>query len=108
MIFLNPMLLWVLPFALAPVIIYFLMRYRSLRVVWGANYVLERALARLRKRVNIDQIVLILLRTLAAAALVLAFARPAARLKSAAALDTGIHHVVLVDASGSMQAGEPG
>jgi hypothetical protein len=47
-------------------------------------------------------------RTLAAAALVVAFARPASRQKTAAASDAGIHHVVVIDGSASMQAGEPG
>lgn len=108
MMFLQTGLLWALPFALAPLLIYFLMRYRSLRVTWGANYVLERALARLQKKIYLEQILLIVLRTLAAVAIVLAFARPASKQKSAAAADAGIHHVLVVDGSASMQAGEPG
>ncbi len=108
MMFLQPGLLWALPFALAPLVIYFLMRYRSLRVAWGANYVLERALARLQKKVYLEQILLIVLRTLAALAIVLAFARPVSRQKSAATANAGVHHVLVVDRSASMQAGEPG
>jgi len=56
--------------------------YRSLKVVWGANYVLELALARLKKRMYLDQFLLLALRTLAALALVIAFARPASYAKT--------------------------
>jgi hypothetical protein len=108
MTFLHPALLWALPFALAPIAIYYLMRYRSLRVRWGANYVLERALARFRKRVYLEQILLLTLRTLAAAAIVLAFARPASKKRTSGASDAGVHHLLVVDGSASMQAGEPG
>ena len=68
--FVNPHLLWALPLAAAPVIIYFLMRFRAVAVPWGADYVLKRALDRLRKKLFLDQILLMALRTLAAAAIV--------------------------------------
>jgi hypothetical protein len=105
--FLHPALLWALPFALVPVLIYFLMRFRSLTVTWGANYVLERALARLRKKLHLDQVLLLALRTLAAALLVLAFARPVSSAKTAAA-GNGAQRVILVDGSYSLLAGEAG
>jgi len=108
MMFLHPALLWALPFALVPLAIYYLMRFFSLRVTWGANYVLELALAQYLKKVHLLQILLLVLRTLVVAAIVLAFARPASKQKAAGAANTGIHHVLLVDASASMQAGEPG
>jgi hypothetical protein len=108
MTFLQPELLWVLPFALAPIVIYYLMRYRSLRVTWGSNYILERALARFQKKVYLEQLLLLVLRTLVAIAIVLAFARPASKQKSAGTANAGIHHIMLVDASASMQAGESG
>ena len=108
MTFLHPQLLWALPFGLVPIIIYYLMRYRSLKVVWGANYVLELALARLKKRMYLDQFLLLALRTLAALALVVAFARPASYSRQAALSGSGVHHVLLVDASYSMLAGEAG
>ena len=106
--FVHPAILWALPFALVPVIIYYLMRFRSLTVTWGANYVLERALARLRKKLHLDQIILLALRTLAATLLVLTFARPSSTAKTAAGAGTGLQHVVLVDGSYSMLAGEAG
>ena len=61
--FVNPHLLWALPLAAAPVIIYFLMRFRAVAVPWGADYVLERALERLRKKLFLDQVLLMAPRT---------------------------------------------
>jgi len=104
MSFLTPAMLWALPVALIPLIIYLLMRFRTLRVDWGADYVLLKALERMRKRLFLDQIILILLRTLALVALVLAFARPVSESAGAVASGTGIHRVVVVDCSYSMLA----
>jgi len=102
--FVNSSLLWALFFGLTPIIIYYLMRYRSLRVPWGANYVLERALERLRKKLHIEQIILIALRTLACLFLIFAFARPIST--SGGTVSSDLHHVLVVDASYSMRAGE--
>lgn len=106
--FINPHLLWALPLAAAPVIIYFLMRFRAVVVPWGADYVLERALERLRKKFFIDQLLLIALRTLAAAAIVVAIARPVtSRLQGAGAgsvQSSGVHHIVVLDDSASTLA----
>ncbi|MCG3147024.1 MAG: hypothetical protein PCFJNLEI_00460 [Verrucomicrobiae bacterium] len=104
--FIHPVLLWALPFALMPVIIYYLMRFRSLTVTWGANYILERALNRLRKKLHRDQIILLTIRTLAAALLVVVFARPASSAKTATG--NGVQRILLVDGSYSLLAGEPG
>ena len=105
MSFLNPAYLWALPLGSIPIIIYYLMRYRSLKVVWGANYVLERALERLKKQLYLDQIILLALRVLACLAIVLLFARPASRDRSGVISSTGVHRVVIVDGSYSMLAG---
>ncbi|MFW6107302.1 MAG: vWA domain-containing protein [bacterium] len=108
MTFIHPAFLWALPFAAAPIVIYLLLRYRSLRVVWGANYVLERALERLRRRLYLEQLLLLAVRVLACAALVLAFARPASRAASPLATATGVHRILAVDGSYSMLAGRDG
>ena len=105
MFFANPMLLWALCLGLIPIIIYYLLRFRSLSVTWGANYVLERALERLKNRLNLDQIILMTLRVLACLLIVLAFARPMMRSSNAVAAGTGIHHVIVLDGSYSMLAG---
>ncbi len=108
MLFVRPDLLWALPLGLIPIIIYYLMRFRSLRVDWGANYVLERALERLRKKLFLDQVLLIALRVLACVALVLAFARPASTRRGGTVTGSGVHRIVVLDGSYSMLAGKPG
>lgn len=105
MLFRNPGFLWALALGAIPIIIYLLMRYRSLRVFWGANYILERALERLKKKRYWDQILLIALRVLAILAVVLAFARPASRRPGQMSVG-GDHHVLIIDTSYSMLAGE--
>ena len=104
--FVNPHLLWALPLAAAPVIIYFLMRFRAVAVPWGADYVLERALERLRKKLFLDQVLLMALRTLAAAAIVLAIARPVTSRQAAGGTvqGSGVHHIVVLDDSASTLA----
>ena len=104
--FVNPHLLWALPLAAAPVIIYFLMRFRAVAVPWGADYVLKRALDRLRKKLFLDQILLRALRTLAAAAIVLAIARPVTSRQAAGGTvqGSGVHHIVVLDDSASTLA----
>ena len=101
MLFTNPAFLWALLLGSVPILIYLLMRYRSLKVRWGANYVLERALERLKNKRYWDQILLIALRCLAIMLIALAFARPAS---TGDVGSTGRHHVVVVDASYSMLA----
>jgi hypothetical protein len=106
--FVNSHLLWALPLAAAPVIIYFLMRFRAVVVPWGADYVLVRALERLRKKFFIDQLLLMALRTLAAAAIVLAIARPVTSRQQGGGAGTvqasGVHHIVVLDDSASTLA----
>jgi hypothetical protein len=104
--FVNPHLLWALPLAAAPVVIYFLMRFRAVAVPWGADYVLKRAIERLRKKLFIDQLLLMALRTLAAAAIVLAIARPVTSRHAAGGTvqGSGVHHIVVLDDSASTLA----
>ena len=63
--FFHPGMLSWLPLGLIPIIIYYLMRFRSLKIAWGAEYVLMRALERLKKRTRLDQLLLLLVRVLA-------------------------------------------
>ena len=56
--FFYPSFLWALSLGAIPIIIYYLMRFRSLKVDWGATYVLERALQRLRKKLYLEQLIL--------------------------------------------------
>lgn len=104
MIFMYPALLWGLLLGAIPVIIYYLMRFRSLKVDWGAVYVLERALERLRKKLYLDQLILLALRVLAVMAMVAAFARPVSQTRTGAVTDTEVHRILLIDTSYSMLA----
>lgn len=104
--FAYPGLLYGLLLGLIPIIVYYLMRFRALRVPWGADYILERALARRRRKLYLDQIILLALRALVVMALVTAFARPQSR--TAHGTETGgeVLRILLVDGSYSMLAGE--
>ncbi|MDP6811382.1 MAG: BatA domain-containing protein [Pseudomonadales bacterium] len=106
MSFVYPGLLFFLVLGAIPIIIYYLMRFRSLRVDWGADYILERALARRRRKLYLDQIILLALRALAVMALVAAFARPLSRKAGTDGAGGEVLRVLLVDGSYSMLARE--
>lgn len=106
MTFVHPSWLIGLTLGLVPIVIYYLIRFRSLRVEWGASYVLERAIARLKKKVYLEQLFLLALRVLAILAIVIAFARPVSSHRTRAVAGTGTHRVIVLDASYSMLAGE--
>ena len=105
MSFVHPALLIGLLLGAIPIIVYYLMRFRSLRVPWGADYILERALARWRKKLYWDQIILLALRALVVMALVLAFARPQSSADRSTGTDGAVLRILLVDGSYSMLAG---
>jgi hypothetical protein len=105
MSFVHPALLIGLLLGAIPIIVYYLMRFRSLRLPWGADYILERALARWRKKLYWDQIILLALRALVVMALVLAFARPQSRADRSTGTDGAVLRILLVDGSYSMLAG---
>jgi len=106
MSFLYPAFLWALALGTIPIIIYYLMRFRALEVAWGATYVLERAMERLRKKLYLEQLILLALRVLVIVLLVIAFGRPFAESPEARVSGTGVHRVLVVDASYSMLAGD--
>jgi hypothetical protein len=108
MTFVHPAFLFALALGLIPILIYYLIRFRSLRVDWGATYVLERALNRLRRKVYLEQLLLLALRVLVVLLLVALFARPVSTARRRAATGGGTHRVVVLDISYSMLAGEAG
>lgn len=76
MSFLNMAFLWGLPLLAVPVAIHLLSRRRQEIIKWGAmQFVLESSIRR-RKIWRVDDLILMLLRTLAVVALILALARP--------------------------------
>ncbi|MBK8980537.1 MAG: BatA domain-containing protein [Planctomycetes bacterium] len=98
--FLNPLLLWGLPLAAIPIVIHLLNRRRFDRRRWAAMEFLLRALKRNRRRLRMEQWLVLLLRTLAVLLLVLLVSRPQA---TGALLGGSLaHHVLVVDDSASM------
>lgn len=74
--FLFPGMLWALPLVSVPVIIHLLNRQRYQRVEFGAMEFLRRAIKRTRRRVLLEDILLLALRTLAVLFLILGLAGP--------------------------------
>ncbi len=99
--FLNPMLLWALPLCAVPIVIHLLNRRRFQVKQWAAMEYLLNAMKRNRKRMRMEQWLVLLLRVLAVLFLVFLVARPAPQ--GGSLLGTVTHHVVVVDASASMQ-----
>lgn len=98
--FLNPLLLWALPLAAVPIIIHILNRRRFKRVPWAAMDFLLKAMKRNRKRLRMEQWLVLLLRVLAVLLLVSLVSRP--QLGGGGLLGTRTHHVVVLDDSASM------
>ncbi|MBL8726203.1 MAG: BatA domain-containing protein [Planctomycetes bacterium] len=98
--FLNPLLLWALPLAAVPIVIHLLNRRRFQRVPWAAMEFLLAAMKRNRKRLRMEQWLVLLLRTLAVLLLVSLVARP--QLGGGGLIGTRTHHLVLLDDSASM------
>lgn len=74
--FAAPAVLWGLPLVAVPIIIHLLQKRRFRRVEFSAMDFLLRAIRRTRRRVMMEDILLLCLRTLAVLFLVLALARP--------------------------------
>ncbi|MCK5944139.1 MAG: BatA domain-containing protein, partial [Planctomycetes bacterium] len=98
--FLNPLLLWALPLAAVPIIIHILNRRRFKKVPWAAMEFLLKAMKRNRKRLRMEQWLVLLLRVLAVLLLVALVSRP--QLGGGALLGSRTHHVVVLDDSASM------
>jgi len=98
--FLNPLLLWGLPLAAVPIVIHLLNRRRFQRVPWAAMEYLLAAMKRNRKRMRMEQWLVLLLRTLAVLLLISLVARP--QLTGSGLIGARAHHVVLLDDSASM------
>lgn len=102
--FANPGALLFLAAAALPLLLYLLYRWRRRVRPWGAMRFLLAARREVRRRVEIQHIVLIVLRTLLVALVVLAFARPSLRGALGSLGERGGAVVLLVDSSCSMRA----
>lgn len=98
--FLHPMMLWALPLAAVPIIIHILNRRRFEKVPWAAMEFLLKAMKRNRKRLRMEQWLVLLLRVLAVLLLVSLVSRP--QLGGSALLGSRTHHIVVIDDSASM------
>ena len=98
--FLNPLLLWALPLIAVPIVIHLLNRRRFDKRRWAAMEFLLRAMRLNRRRLQMEQWLVLLLRTLAVLLLVLLVARP--RLAGGVLGNDIGHHVVCLDDSPSM------
>lgn len=101
--FLNPLLLWGAGLASIPLIIHILNRRRYKVIHWAAMEFLLKAFKENRRRIRFEQLLLLLLRMGVVALLAFLLSRP-----KASSDDFGpfarstIHHVVILDESGSM------
>ncbi len=102
--FLNPLYLWFIPLASIPVIIHFLSRTRPRVFPFSTLMFLKTASTRSLRRHRLREILLLVLRTLAIAFIVLAFARPVMRLMPPRAGKHALSVVLVVDNSYSTRA----
>lgn len=98
--FLHPALLWALLLAAVPIVIHLLNRRRFETVPWAAMEYLLAAMKRNRRRLRMEQWIVLLLRVLAVVLLALLVARP--QMTVGVLGDVRTHHVILLDDSASM------
>lgn len=108
--FYQPAALFGLVAALAPIIIYFLLRRRRQEVPWGASYLLRLTLATKRRTSIWKQLVVLAVRVLVLGLVAVSIARPWQRNPHPTSLaprlpDEPVHRIVLLDNSLSMSAG---
>ena len=108
MSFLNPLFLFGLAAAAVPILIHLFTRKRPREMPFPSLEFLSEVNRSEIRRLRLRQWLLLLLRTLAVAALALAISRPALRGTAGLARGAATTAVVLVDQSGSMSATTPG
>lgn len=100
--FLNPLLLIGLSAVAVPIVIHMLNRRKHLRVVWAAMRFVELALRKNQRRMNIEDILLLILRCALLALLALAMARPALHGALGFFSQARVDAVIILDNSYSM------
>ena len=106
MSFLNPWLLAGIAGIASPIIIHLLAKKQIKRVVWAAMRFLKVTVDRNRRKMNIEDILLLVLRCLILALLAFALARPSLREGGIVAFGGDEAAILLVDNSGSMSTGD--
>ena len=103
MTFLYSPLLWGLPLIALPVLIHLINMFRHRRIQWAPIEFLLISKKKNRTWVLIKQLILLLLRMMAVAAIVMLVAQPALQDKWSGWFDSGkTHHIILLDDSYSM------
>jgi hypothetical protein len=98
-----PTLLWGLGLASAPIIIHLLSRRRFREIEWAAMKWLLAALKQNARRIRIEQLILLAVRTLLVICVVMAMAKPFLEASGIARLaGRRTHHIVVLDGSFSM------
>lgn len=100
--FLNPLLLLGLAGLAVPVVIHLMMNRKVTRIRWAAMQFLQTSVQRRQKRMNLEDILLLVLRCLLLLLLALALARPASKGESGAAGSGPATVVLALDHSYSM------
>ncbi len=106
MSFLNPALLGFTAAIAVPILIHLLNRRRFRRVPWAAMRFLKASLERNRRRMQWEDLLLLILRCLVVLLLALALARPALRAATGFLQSGRAAAVIVLDRSGSMSAGD--
>jgi hypothetical protein len=103
--FIHPLMLWGAAAATVPVVIHLIHRRRFRRQRWAAMEWLLEAVKQNQRRLQMENLLLLAVRTLAVLLLALAIARPTfSELPSVLGQTTRSHLYVLLDNSGSMAA----
>jgi len=104
MSFLHPEFFWLIPLVAAPLIIHLLTRLRYRRVRWAAIDFLLNNQTKAVRRARLQQILLMILRTLILAAALMALLEPILRGGIGRLLGGGNKLVILLDGSASMSS----
>lgn len=109
MTWLNPGMFGFLALGAIPILIYLINRQRYQRVPWAAMEFLLRAMKKHRRRLRIENLLLLLIRTAAVIIFVLAMARPTLESGALPSLgSTGRSELLLIDRSYSMALADAG
>lgn len=107
MSFLNPILLFGLFGVSVPILIHLMNKRRVERVWWGAMRFLQVSVEKNRRKLRLEDLLLLLVRCLVVALLALALSRPSVREGSAGVFGQArVTAVMVVDVSGSMSASD--
>ncbi len=104
--FLNPLLLFGLIGVASPIIIHLLAKKQIKRVVWAAMKFLKVTVRRNQRKMNIEDIILLILRCALVCMLALALARPALRRSGISFFGGSETAFILLDNSGSMSTSD--